>query len=61
VLVGALSFSGKCRGVICEGMSFAHLVEGMDGVLRRLGGTTQAWRTDRMATVLYSGTDRITA
>jgi hypothetical protein len=27
VLVGALSFSGKCRAVICEGMTFAHLVE----------------------------------
>jgi len=61
VLVGACSFSGKCRGVICEGMSFAHLVEGIDGVLRRLGWTSRAWRTDRMATVVYPGTDRITA
>ena len=61
VLVGALSFSGKCRAVICEGMSFAHLVEGIDGVLRRLGGTSRAWRTDRMATVVYPGSDRITA
>ncbi len=60
VLVGALSFSGKCRAVICEGQSFAHLVEGIDGVLRRLGGTSRAWRTDRMATVVYPGTDRIT-
>jgi transposase len=61
VLVGALSFSGKCRAVICEGQSFAHLVEAIDGVLRRLGGSTRAWRTDRMATVVYPGTDRITA
>jgi transposase len=61
VLVGALSFSGKCRAVISEGMSFAHLVEAIDGVLRRLGGTTRAWRTDRMATVVAPGTDRITA
>jgi transposase len=61
VLVGALSFSGKCRAVICEGMSFAHLVEGIDGVLRRLGGTSRAWRTDRMATVVHPGSDRITA
>ena len=60
VLVGALSFAGKCRAVICEGQSFAHLVEGIDGVLRRLGGTSRAWRTDRMATVVYPGTDRIT-
>jgi transposase len=61
VLVGALSFSGKCRAVICEGMTFAHLVDAMDGVLRRLGGTSRAWRTDRMATVVYPGTDRVTA
>jgi transposase len=60
VLVGALSFSGKCRAVISEGMGFAHLIEAIDGVLRRLGGTTRAWRTDRMATVVYPGTDRIT-
>ena len=61
VLVGALSFSGKCRGVICEGMTFAHLADAIDGVLRRLGGTSRAWRTDRMATVVIPGTDRITA
>jgi transposase len=47
--------------VISEGMTFAHLVDAIDGVLRRLGGTTRAWRTDRMATVVYPGTDRITA
>jgi hypothetical protein len=58
---GALSFSGKCRAVICEGQSFAHLVEGIDGVLRRLGGTPRAWRTDRMASVVQQGSDRITA
>jgi hypothetical protein len=61
VLVGALSFSGKCRAVISEGMTFAHLVEAIDGVLRRLGGTSRAWRTDRMATVVHHGSDRITA
>ena len=61
VLVGALSFSGKCRAVICEGETFAHLVDAIDGVLRRLGGTSWAWRTDRMATVVYPGTDRVTA
>ena len=46
VLVGALSFSGRCRAVISEGMSFAHLADAIDGVLRRLGGTPRAWRTD---------------
>jgi transposase len=61
VLVGALSFSGKCRGVISEGMTFAHLVDALDGVLRRLGGTSRAWRTDRMASVVIPGSDRITS
>ncbi len=61
VLVGALSFSGRCRAVVSEGMSFAHLVDAIDGVLRRLGGTSRAWRTDRMATVVHPGSDRITA
>lgn len=61
VLVGALCFSGKCRAVICEGMTFAHLADAIDGVMRRLGGTPRAWRTDRMATVVVAGTDRITA
>jgi transposase len=60
VLIGALAFSGKARAVICEGESFPHLAEAIDGVLRRLGGTTRAWRTDRMATVVMPGTDRIT-
>jgi transposase len=61
VLVGALCFSGRVRAVICEGMTFAHLVEAIDGVLRRLGGTSRAWRTDRMATVVVPGMDRLTA
>lgn len=61
VLVGALCCSGRLRAVICEGMTFAHLADAIDGVLRRLGGTARAWRTDRMATVVYPGTDRITA
>ena len=61
VLVCALSFSGRCRAVISEGMTFAHLIDALDGVLRRLGGTPHAWRTDRMATVVDPGTDRITA
>jgi transposase len=59
VLVGALSHSGRVRGVFADGMTFAHLIEALDGVLRRLGGTTKSWRTDRMATVVYPGTDRL--
>ncbi len=59
VLVGALSHSGRVRGVFADGMTFVHLIEALDGVLRRLGGTTRSWRTDRMATFVYPGTDRL--
>jgi transposase len=59
VLVGALSHSGRIRAVFADGMTFAHLVEALDGILRRLGGTAKSWRTDRMATVVYPGSDRL--
>lgn len=59
VLVGALSHSGRLRGVFADGESFPHLIEAIDGVLRRLGGAARSWRTDRMATVVYPGTDRL--
>ncbi|MGC2374563.1 MAG: hypothetical protein WA484_11890, partial [Solirubrobacteraceae bacterium] len=59
VLVGALSHSGRCRGVFSEGLSGAHVIESLDGVLRRLGGTAKRWRTDRMAGVVYPGSDRL--
>lgn len=59
VLIGALSHSGRLRGVFSEGQSFPHLAGALDGVLRRLGGTAKAWRTDRMATVVAPGTDRL--
>ncbi len=37
-------------------MDQPHLIEAIDGVLRRLGGTTRDWRTDRLATVIVPGT-----
>jgi transposase len=61
VLVGALSHSGRFRGVFCEAMSFGHLAAAMHQVLVALGGTPRVWRTDRMATIVTPGTDRITA
>lgn len=61
VLVGALSHSARTRAVVSDGMDFAHLVAALDGVLRRLGGTTRSWRTDRMPTVVVPGTDRLRA
>ena len=59
VLVGVLSHSGKFRGWLSDCQDQAHLVEGIDGVLRRFGGTARRWRVDRMATVLVPGTDRV--
>ena len=59
VLVGVLSHSGRFRAWISSRQDQAHLVEGIDAVLRRFGGTARRWRVDRMATVLVPGTDRI--
>ena len=59
MLVGALSHSSRLRGCFSEGESFPHLAEALDGVLRRLGGSARSWRTDRMATFVYPGTDRL--
>jgi transposase len=60
VLVGALSHSGRFRGVFCEQQTFGHLADAMHRVLEALGGTPQLWRTDRMATIVIPGTDRLT-
>jgi transposase len=51
LLVGALSHSGRWRGVLADGEDLAHLVEAIDAVVARLGGLTQRWRFDRMSTV----------
>ncbi|MDP8910319.1 MAG: IS21 family transposase [Chloroflexota bacterium] len=61
VLIGALSHSGRFRGVFCEQMTFGHLAEAMHRVLVGLGGTPRVWRTDRMATIVVPGSDRLTA
>jgi transposase len=60
VLVGALSHSGRLRGVFCEQMSFGHLADAMHQVLVALGGTPRVWRTDRMATIVNPQTKRVT-
>src|SRR5665213_1220587 len=51
VLLGTLPHSSRVRGVLAESLDQAHLIEAMDAVLRRLGGTARDWRTDRLATV----------
>lgn len=61
VLLGALSHSGRVRGVLAERCDQPHLVEAMDGVMRRLGGSTRIWRTDRLGTVIVPGTRDVQA
>ena len=61
VLVGVLSHSGRLRCWFSESMGRPHLVAGIHQVLVRLGGTARRWRTDRMATVVAPGTDRVQA
>ncbi|MEJ7845024.1 MAG: hypothetical protein WKF93_05225 [Acidimicrobiales bacterium] len=60
-LLGTLAHSGRTREVLSESMDQAHLVEAMDGVLRRFGGTARHWRTDRLATVIRPGTAEVQA
>lgn len=61
VLLGTLSHSGRTRAVLAESMDQAHLIEAMDAVMRRLGGTARVWRTDRLATVIVPGTGDVQA
>jgi hypothetical protein len=61
VLLGTLSHSGRTRGVLSESMDQAHLIEAMDAVMRRLGGTARKWRTDRLATVITPGSAKVQA
>lgn len=56
VLLGTLPYSSRTRGVLAESMAQAYLIEAMDAVMRRLGGTARVWRTDRLATVIVPGT-----
>lgn len=48
--VGHPAVLGRTRGVLAESLGQPHLIEAMDAVMRRLGGTARIWRTDRLAT-----------
>ena len=61
VLLGTLPYSGRTRGVLAPATDQAHLIEAMDAVLRRLGGTARYWRVDRMATVIVPGSGDVQA
>lgn len=59
VLVGALAHSSRFRAWFSDADDQAHLVVGIDEILRRLGGTAKRWRVDRMATVINPNTGRL--
>jgi transposase len=59
LLVGALSHSGRFRGVFCEQMTFGYLAGALHEILLGLGGTSLVWRVDRMATAVIPDTDRL--
>jgi hypothetical protein len=59
VLVGALAHSSRFRAWFCDSDDQAHLVVGIDEILRRLGGTARRWRVDRMATVINPNTGNL--
>jgi len=59
MLVGSLSHSSKTRGWLAYSQDQPHLIEGIDQVLRRFGGTAKTWRTDRMATVINPHTGKL--
>jgi hypothetical protein len=61
LLVGALSHSGKWRGVLAERGDQAHLVDGLHRVAHALGGLTRSWRFDRMAAVVHPESGRVSA
>jgi len=61
LLVGALSHSGKWRGLLCESEDQPHLIDGLDRVAHALGGLSIDWRFDRMATVISPGTGKVSA
>ncbi|WP_229848476.1 Mu transposase domain-containing protein [Kitasatospora griseola] len=59
LLVGALAHSGRWRAVLAEAEDFPHLVQALDKVVRKLGGTARRWRFDRMATVCHPPSGRV--
>jgi transposase len=60
LLVGALSHSGAWRGVLAEADDQPHLIDALHRVAVKLGGLTREWRFDRMASVVYPSSGRVT-
>jgi len=61
LFVGSLAHSGRWRGRLAESRDQPHTIDALDQITRALGGLTRVWRFDRMATVCYPATGRVTA
>ncbi|MBX4171644.1 helix-turn-helix domain-containing protein [Rhodococcus sp. DMU2021] len=61
LLVGSLAHSGRWRGVLAPAMTQPHLIDGLDRIVRELGGLTRTWRFDRMSTVCHPDSGKVTA
>jgi transposase len=61
LLAGTLPFSGQVRAVFADAEDQAHLVESLDAVLHRFGGTARRWRFDHMPGVVEIGSSRLLA
>ena len=61
LFVGALAHSGKWRGQLCESQDQPHVIDALHKITVGLGGLTNVWRFDRMATVCYPPTGKVTA
>ncbi|MFB7666027.1 hypothetical protein ACFC1R_19085 [Kitasatospora sp. NPDC056138] len=61
LLLGSLTHSGRWRGALAEEQDLPHLVEAVEHVLRRLGGTPGRWLFDRTPPVCRPGSGRVTA
>jgi hypothetical protein len=61
LLVGSLAHSSRWRAVLAESEDQPHLIEALDGVVRRLGGVSRYWRFDRMATVCHPASGRVSS
>ena len=60
LFVGALAHSGQWRGCLAESKDQPHTIDALDQITRKLGGLTRVWRFDRMATVCYPSSGRVT-
>jgi hypothetical protein len=55
VLLGTLPHSSCICGVLAESLDQPHLIEAMDSVLRRHGGTPRVWRTEWPGAARWNG------